>query len=351
MTSPAMPQVSFNPDLTVALDWAAPLGPGREPEASPGKLAAEPPAAPHRGAADPRTVETTLHNHPRAFINKRHEAILIRILDERIAPRLVDMYLAFRPRPSFQGLPPIKDEVCRTWVRHLIDNGINLVALSFEQGVAGHTAIFAMDETTCEMLVVVSPAYQNTGIGTELVRSSIQLAYEIGFEKVWLPVESTNVRARHVYKKCGFDYLPGKQAHELEMALDLRRYRDAVSAPVERIMNRDVASVELDDNCRMALDRMLDRGVASLPVVDGQGELQGVLSESELLVPSNLDKHVRDIFTRQPLAVCPECTIAKLVRLFQSNRIRSIPVVTAENRLAGVVGRRDILAYYAEHVR
>ena len=33
-----------------------------------------------------RAAETTLHRSPRAFINKRQEAIVIRTLDERIAP-------------------------------------------------------------------------------------------------------------------------------------------------------------------------------------------------------------------------------------------------------------------------
>ena len=35
----------------------------------------------------------------------------------------------------------------------------------------------------CEMLVVVCPAFQNLGIGTELVRSCIDLAGELGFER------------------------------------------------------------------------------------------------------------------------------------------------------------------------
>jgi CBS domain-containing protein len=348
MTASAMPQPGFGHDF-VSLPAVAPMapspsGPTREDHAA---GLATPPSV---HASDPRAEGTTFHTNPRAFINKKREAILIRMLDDRIAQRLIEMYLAFQPRPCFQGLPPIKDAACIKWVQNMIANGINLVALSFEQGVAGHTALFPIDDVACEMLVVVSPGHQNTGIGTELVRCSIQLAYEIGFEKVWLPVESTNVRARHVYKKCGFDYLPGKQARELEMALDLKRYRDAVGAPVAEIMERDVVTAGLDDTCRTALERMLQAGVASLPVIDETGELQGVLTESELLVPSNLDKNVRDIFTRQALSVCPTCTIAKLVRLFQSNRIRSIPVSDGEKRLVGIVGRRDILAYYAKHV-
>ena len=55
------------------------------------------------------------------------------------------------------------------------------------------------------MLVVVCPGFQNLGIGTELVRSCIEVADELGFQRIWLPVDATNVRARHVYRKCGFE--------------------------------------------------------------------------------------------------------------------------------------------------
>ncbi len=77
------------------------------------------------------------------------------------------------------------------------------------------------------MLVVVCPGYQNVGIGTELVRSCIDLAAELGFQQIWLPVDATNVRARHVYRKCGFEYVSNKQGRELDMTCDVRSARPA----------------------------------------------------------------------------------------------------------------------------
>ena len=38
------------------------------------------------------------------------------------------MYLDFRPRNSFQGLPPLKDEVCVKWVRQMLQTGTSVVA-------------------------------------------------------------------------------------------------------------------------------------------------------------------------------------------------------------------------------
>ena len=116
--------------------------------------------------------------------------------------RLVDMYLAFQPRNSFQGLPPIKDEVCVNWVREMLRTGLHVVALPRvgQDGnlpprpgggpLIGHVALFPINPQKCEMLVVVCPGFQNLGVGTELVRSCIDLADEFGFQRIWLPVDA-----------------------------------------------------------------------------------------------------------------------------------------------------------------
>jgi CBS domain-containing protein/GNAT superfamily N-acetyltransferase len=292
---------------------------------------------------------STIRGLPQAFISKKGEAILVQTLDAKTSDGLLKMYLAYRPRNSFQGLPPLTDDACSKWVQHMIGNGVNLVAVAFGEGVVGHTALFPIDDRLCEMLVVVSRQYQNSGIGTHLTRCVVQLSYEIGFEKIWLPVEATNVRARHVYEKCGFDYLPRKDVREREMAIDLTRYHDAVKIDVEKIMNKTVITVHPDDSCRKAVEIFLSNRVGSLPVVDDDGSLVGILSESDLMLPSSSDKNVGDILTRDVLTVRVGCTVAKVIRMFQSKRIRCIPVVDGNDRVVGIIGRKDVLAYYARH--
>ena len=102
--------------------------------------------------------------------------------------RLIEMYLAYQPRGSFQGLPPFKDEVCVKWVREMLATGVHVVAIDQRACLIGHTGLFPINPQKCEMLVVVCPDYQNLGIGTQLVRSCIELAGELGFERIWLPV-------------------------------------------------------------------------------------------------------------------------------------------------------------------
>jgi CBS domain-containing protein/GNAT superfamily N-acetyltransferase len=295
-----------------------------------------------------RVEDSTIYSYPHAFINRKGEPILVTTLDDRRCERLIEMYVAYEPKGSFQGLPPMKREACVKWVQYMIGNGINLVALSFGEGVAGHVALFPADDQVCEMLVVVSPALQNTGIGTELVRSSIQLGHEIGFERIVLSVEATNVKARHVYKKCGFEHRSRNHAREVDMVLDLKRFRDTVNVTVAEIMNTGVITISPDQPCRAALDVFLGRHVGTLPVVDKDGKLVGILSKTDLLLPAKIAKTVGEVLTRQVVTGRGDFPVAKVVRMFQSTRVRCLPVVDREMKLVGVVGRQDILAHYAK---
>ena len=174
-------------------------------------------------------ADTTIHTLPHAFVDKRGVPFLVTTLDQSRHQQLINMYLAYRPRYSFSGLPPIENEACVQWVRGLIATGINLIATSADDGVVGHAALFPIDKKRCEMLTVVSPRHQKAGIGSELIRCCIQLVRERYFERIWLIVEAKNHVAWHVYEKCGFKYLARDFSSELEMSLNVQHHTDTAS--------------------------------------------------------------------------------------------------------------------------
>jgi acetoin utilization protein AcuB len=294
--------------------------------------------------------DTTIHNFPRAFINKRGQATLIQTLTPGQRQQLIEMYLAYKPRNSFGGLPPIRDSLCVDWVIGMIDTAANLVALSFDVGIVGHAALFPIDADKCEILLVVSPPQQQIGIGTEMTRSLIQLADELGFEHISLTVETRNKVARHVYQKCGFAYSCQGFRDELDMAMDLKSYRSSLEAPVREIMTRSVISIKQETPCRTALHMFLENGIATLPVVDEDNCLKGVLTETDLLIEANIPKKAADVLTREVVSVQDGYSIANVISLFSSRKLRCIPVLDRHMKLVGVVSRRDILTHYRERL-
>ena len=290
--------------------------------------------------------QTTIRSFPHAFLDKRSQPVLIKPLDEIRCEQLLDMYLGYLPRNSFSGLPPLTDGACRQWVLGMITSAANLVALSFEHGLVGHVGLFPIDTARCEMLVVVSPAHQRIGIGSELIRCAIQAAHELGFETIRLNVEARNRIARHVYEKCGFVYLSTDPVGELDMGLDLRQYRDTDTAPVRDFMCRRVVTIHADMSCKVALIKFLEEDVPTLPVIDDRNHVVGIISETDLLVEENIHKRVREVLSREVVTVREGDTVGKVVSLFRSRRLRCLPVVDRDGKLAGVVGRRDVLKYY-----
>ncbi|MCX5896255.1 MAG: GNAT family N-acetyltransferase [Proteobacteria bacterium] len=290
--------------------------------------------------------ESTIYNFPHTFIGKKNEPVIIKPLDEKMHRQLMDMYLTRVPRNSFGGLPPIRDEVCIKWIQGMIDTGINLVALSFEAGIVGHGAIFPMNETMCELLLVIPPKYQHSGIGTQLTRCIIQLAYELCFERIWLYGEMKDQTAKHVYKKCGFEYLSPDRITEVEMIFDLRRYQKTMNVKVKQIMSKNVVTLSRDRSCLDALDIFIKYNFGALPIVDGGNHVIGILTETDLIVETNLNLKVGDIQTMEVVTVHEDAQIEKVIRLFQSKNLRCVPVVNSKMKLVGIVGRKDILSYY-----
>ncbi len=294
--------------------------------------------------------ETSLKSSPHAFIDRNGEPVLIRLLSDRRHNDLLEMYLAYQPRNSFNNLPPLEDGACLVWVKKIIEEALNVVALSFKDGVIGHVALFSMSKVMCELLIVVSPGYQRVGIGTELTRCAIQLAYEMGYQKIWLCVEPGNMSARHVYSKCGFLYFGGDDMDDLEMSFDLTHYHHGLDESICGLVNRNAVAINHLASCQSAYDICVERNVGALPMLNDDNEVVGILTATDLIGTTNPLHIVRDVATMGVVKVEENCEIARIVRLFQSRHLRCIPVVDANKKFVGIIGRHEILRHIGEKI-
>jgi CBS domain-containing protein len=294
----------------------------------------------------PDIHDSTIFRTPHVFLDKRGAPVIVRACEPQFLSGLTAMYLAFSPRASIGGVPPVDDGECSAWVRRITTGTASLIALSFDGPVIGHAVLFPIRKRMCELLIVVAPPFQKSGIGTQMMRCIIQLGYELGFSKIWLSVHRTNFVALHLYNKCGFECLSFTDSPQVEMLLDLKRYHPTANIRVADAMNRNVLTVPAGSTCRQAVELFLKNTVDALPVVTRDNRLAGIISQTDLIFKANLHRRVCEVATMEVVSLHENCTIDKAIHLLQTRKLRSIPVVDTSHRVVGIIGRRDILAHY-----
>jgi len=95
---------------------------------------------------------------------------------------LADMYRVFSPKCKCQGLPPADKEACEKWIKRLIQDGENILALR-EGSVIGHVAFLPdFEKSDAEYLIFVDQYNRGLGVGTALTQAALKKSGEIGLK-------------------------------------------------------------------------------------------------------------------------------------------------------------------------
>lgn len=142
--------------------------------------------------------------------------------------------------------------------------------------------------------------------------------------------------------------------------------RCASAMRVRDAMTRDVLAVSKFDDISHAVKLLAEKNISGLPVVDRENRVVGILSEADVVsmvgsrrahtfkeilrsivghpLPERKIGHlVGDIMTSPAITVYPDAEISEAVRLMDGRRIRRLPVVDKDERLAGLISRSDIV--------
>ena len=152
------------------------------------------------------------------------------------------------------------------------------------------------------------------------------------------------------------------------------RSPDPLGEPVSDIMRSEVATVGPDTPVTEIVALLLGRGYRSVPVVDGDGRLIGLITDGDLLqrtglatrldlladlAPGQLQRHLAelqeqgahasDIMTQSVTAVRQSDPIRAAVQLMADHALKRLPVIDEGDRLVGWVSRIDILRWVEYH--
>jgi CBS domain-containing protein len=99
-----------------------------------------------------------------------------------------------------------------------------------------------------------------------------------------------------------------------------------------------------------AVHILIKKGISGAPVVDGDGNLMGMLSEYDCLKVMTAGAYeglpegkVADYMTCPATTIRPDASAIDVVTMFMKNPIRRIPVMDKNGQLLGQISRRDML--------
>jgi CBS domain-containing protein len=144
-----------------------------------------------------------------------------------------------------------------------------------------------------------------------------------------------------------------------------------MNTAVKDVMTTRVIWMEQDTPFATVSAAFMQHRVSALPVLNKAGEVIGVVSEADLLTKLALgggDDHMPgmiggmlhhqqlekarattagDLMTTPPVTVAPQDTVEDAARLMYLRRVKHLPVVDADNHLAGIISRVDVLSVFS----
>ena len=135
---------------------------------------------------------------------------------------------------------------------------------------------------------------------------------------------------------------------------------------VRDVMSENVIAAQKFDDITSAARILSENNISGLPVVDKENRVIGIISEADVLAMMGTQRQhtfkdfimhlfghplperkmgdlVGDIMTPTPITIRPDADISEAAKIMDEKRIRRLAVVDPENRLVGVISRRDIL--------
>ncbi len=151
-----------------------------------------------------------------------------------------------------------------------------------------------------------------------------------------------------------------------------------MSKSVAEVMTPNPITVEPQTALNEAIKIMAEKKISGLPVVNGEGNLIGVLSETDLMwqetgiepapyimildsiiylqnparhekeIHKALGQTVGEVMSDNPISISPEKSLREAARLMHDKKIRRLPAIDSEGKVVGILTRGDIIRTMAE---
>lgn len=150
-----------------------------------------------------------------------------------------------------------------------------------------------------------------------------------------------------------------------------------MSKTVAEVMSTDPITVSPETSLQEAIQILAEKKISGLPVIDAQGQLVGVISETDLtwqatgvdtppyvmfldsvIYLQNPAKHnqevhkalgqtVSEAMSDNPTTVRESQLVREAARIMHDKKVRRLPVVNEESQLVGIITQGDVIRMMA----
>ena len=130
---------------------------------------------------------------------------------------------------------------------------------------------------------------------------------------------------------------------------------------ISSVMTTEVMTVNKDTPIIEAIDRLAQYNITGLPVVNTKGEIEGIVTEKDLLEltyqlsnksydSASAPKTVGEMMTTEVKVFDVNDRLADVCECLMNGNFRRVPIVS-DGKMVGIISRRDLIALNAETVR
>lgn len=111
----------------------------------------------------------------------------------------------------------------------------------------------------------------------------------------------------------------------------------------ENGMIYDPVTIKIGSTVADALNMMKEYRIGGIPVVDGEMNLVGIVTNRDLRFEKNLNRRIDEVMTKENIVTTTQSTnLEEAAEILQNHKIEKLPVIDKDGKLIGLVTYKDI---------
>jgi len=117
---------------------------------------------------------------------------------------------------------------------------------------------------------------------------------------------------------------------------------------VKEIMSQPVITASVDENLDAVARKMWENDFGSVPVVDKQGRLAGIVTDRDVCMAAYTQGKpltaipVKGVMAKEVFSSHPEDAISEAEKVMSTRQVRRVPVINAKGEVVGIVSLNDL---------